>query len=92
MLSGTAPAVFRPDLPTNLTKFKNCRILRDHKIIKEDLWVRGGTIIDPEKVFFDEKVHAHLVRKQSFIIKLTRRLNFTFFYQRLHSKLIVTMP
>lgn len=48
--------------PTMLTKFKNCRILRNHKIIKEDLWVRGGRIIDPEKVFFDEKTQAHLVK------------------------------
>lgn len=46
---------------TKLVKFKNCRILRAHKIIKEDLWVRGGKIIDPEKVFFDEKKQAHLV-------------------------------
>jgi hypothetical protein len=47
--------------PNNLIKFKNCRILRNHKIIKEDLWVRSGKIIDPEKVFFDEKRQAHLV-------------------------------
>lgn len=44
-----------------LIKFKNCRILRNHKIIREDLWVRNGKIINPEKVFFDEKRQAHLV-------------------------------
>lgn len=43
-----------------LIQFVNCRILRDHKIIKEDLWVRNGKIIDPEKVFFDEKVQSDL--------------------------------
>ncbi|KAL5278565.1 AMDHD2 family protein [Megaselia abdita] len=38
-----------------LQQFVNCRILRNHTIIKEDLWVRSGKVIDPEKVFFDEK-------------------------------------
>jgi len=46
-----------------LIKFKNCRILRNSKIVKDcHLWVRNGKIIDPEKVFFDEKKKAHLVR------------------------------
>lgn len=43
----------------NITiQFINCKILRNHKIIKEDLWVRNGKIINPEKVFFDEKVQS----------------------------------
>lgn len=49
-----------------LIKFKNCRILRAHKIIREDLWVRNGKIINPEKVFFDEKRQAHLVNYITF--------------------------
>lgn len=49
------------DPPLKLVRFHNCRILRGHKIIREDLWVRAGKIIDPEKVFFDEKRRAHLV-------------------------------
>lgn len=43
-----------------LIQFKNCRILRNHKIIKDDIWVRNGIIIDPEKIFFDEKKIAHI--------------------------------
>lgn len=43
-----------------LKQFTNCRILRNHKIYKEDLWIRNGKIINPEKVFFDEKVKADL--------------------------------
>ncbi len=39
-------------------QFTNCVLLRDHAIQKEDLWVRDGKIINPEKVFFDEKVIA----------------------------------
>lgn len=38
-----------------LIQFKNCQLIRDHKIVTLDLWVRQGKIIDPEKVFFDEK-------------------------------------
>ena len=39
-----------------LVKFINCRLLRDHAIVVDDLWVRGGVIVNPEKVFFDERV------------------------------------
>lgn len=39
-----------------LKQFYDCRILRDGKILDENLWVRDGKIIDPEKVFFDEKL------------------------------------
>lgn len=44
-----------------LTQFKNCSLVRGHKIVKDDLWVRNGKIIDPEKVFFDEKTTADIV-------------------------------
>ena len=36
-------------------KFSNCYILRDHKIIKEDVLVRNGKFLDPEPLFFDEQ-------------------------------------
>lgn len=41
-----------------IIQFKNCRILRDHQLQREDLWVREGHILDPEKLFFDEKGYA----------------------------------
>ncbi|XP_078461156.1 N-acetylglucosamine-6-phosphate deacetylase isoform X2 [Lampetra planeri] len=41
-----------------ITQFINCLLLKDHKLIRDDLWVRSGRILDPEKLFFDEKVHA----------------------------------
>uniref|UniRef100_A0A1A7YPI1 N-acetylglucosamine-6-phosphate deacetylase n=1 Tax=Iconisemion striatum TaxID=60296 RepID=A0A1A7YPI1_9TELE len=41
-----------------ITQFINCRILRDHTLQREDLWVREGTILDPEKLFFDEQGFA----------------------------------
>jgi hypothetical protein len=66
MLSEHIATGQQPDAPSLLKKFYNCRILRDHKIINEDLWVRSGKIIDPEKVFFDEKKQAPLVSHPSF--------------------------
>ncbi|XP_067640648.1 N-acetylglucosamine-6-phosphate deacetylase isoform X2 [Eurosta solidaginis] len=44
---------------SELLQFVNCRLVRNHKLIKEDLWVRNGKIINPEPVFFDEKQQAH---------------------------------
>ncbi|KAM9346276.1 N-acetylglucosamine-6-phosphate deacetylase [Symphorus nematophorus] len=41
-----------------ITQFINCRILRDHRLQREDLWVREGRILDPEKLFFDEQGYA----------------------------------
>lgn len=46
---------------SELIQFVNCKILRNHEIIKEDLWVRDGKIVNPEKVFFDEKIKADTV-------------------------------
>ena len=43
-----------------LLQFRNCCILRNHKIYRDDLWVRDGKIIDPEKVFFDERIPADI--------------------------------
>lgn len=42
----------------SIQQFTNCHIIRNHSIVKDDLWVRNGKFIDPEKVFFDEKTHA----------------------------------
>lgn len=63
MISSEANSEQESTNSSQLIKFKNCRILRNHKIITEDLWVRNGKIIDPEKIFFDEKQKAHLVSK-----------------------------
>ncbi|XP_053813957.1 N-acetylglucosamine-6-phosphate deacetylase isoform X4 [Vidua chalybeata] len=42
----------------SIVQFTNCRILRDHQLQREDLWVREGKILNPEKLFFDEKGSA----------------------------------
>uniref|UniRef100_A0A3Q3XP82 N-acetylglucosamine-6-phosphate deacetylase n=1 Tax=Mola mola TaxID=94237 RepID=A0A3Q3XP82_MOLML len=41
-----------------ITQFINCKILKDYRLQREDLWTRDGKIIDPEKLFFDEQGYA----------------------------------
>ena len=36
-----------------ITRFTNCRILRDHELRREDLWVRDGVIVDPQSLFWE---------------------------------------
>nr|CAG4646267.1 EOG090X06GX [Macrothrix elegans] len=47
-------------MDSDIIQFHNCYILRGGKILKEDLWTRGGKIINPEPVFFDEKNYADI--------------------------------
>jgi N-acetylglucosamine-6-phosphate deacetylase len=39
-----------------ITKFCNCVILRNNALIKDDLWISGSTIINPEALFYTEKI------------------------------------
>ena len=39
----------------HIKKFTNCRILRNKKLIEEDILVRNGRIIDPLHLFYYEK-------------------------------------
>lgn len=43
---------------SEIIQFINCRLVREHKLIIDDLWVRNGKIINPEKIFFDERTVA----------------------------------
>ena len=38
-----------------ITVFRNCYLVRDHAIVKDDMWVRGGKIINPHHVLLREK-------------------------------------
>lgn len=42
-------------------QFINCRLVRKGKIVKDDLWFRDGKILNPEVVFFVERVRADIV-------------------------------
>lgn len=39
-----------------LVQYKNCRLLRNHQLVWDDLWVRDGRIEDPRKLFWEERV------------------------------------
>lgn len=39
-----------------IVRFTNCQVLRGGKLVKEDLWVRGGRIVDPRPLFYGEKL------------------------------------
>ena len=43
-----------------VTQFFNCFILRNHQILKEDLFIRNGKILNPESLFYDERRQAEL--------------------------------
>lgn len=43
-----------------LYRFRNCTLLRDHALVVDDLWIRNGKIVNPEKIFFDEKCQADI--------------------------------
>lgn len=38
----------------------NCRLIRNKKLIKDDLWIRDGRILDPIKLFYEEKRQADM--------------------------------
>ncbi len=40
----------------DIIRYKNCLVLRNGVLEQDDLWVRGGEIIDPMMLFFKESV------------------------------------
>ena len=48
----------RRDSQPKLYQFRKCRLLRDGKIITDDLWVRDGKIVDPKPIFWEEQIQA----------------------------------
>ncbi|KAJ1720680.1 N-acetyl-glucosamine-6-phosphate deacetylase [Coemansia erecta] len=44
-----------PEISCPITQFYNCRVLKDHKLVEDYLYVQDGKIIDPEKMFWDAK-------------------------------------
>ena len=48
------------DLRTRAVKVINGRILRNHTFVNEDLWIKGGRIIDPQCRFWDAQRSGEL--------------------------------
>ena len=38
-----------------VTRYQNGNVLRDGEIVPGDVWVREGKILDPKKLFYDER-------------------------------------
>ena len=45
-----------PHISGRLVQFTNCRILYRNEIVREDFWVRDGKIMNPEHIFYTEKI------------------------------------
>lgn len=43
-----------------VVQFVNCRLVYKGEIIKDDFWIRDGKILNPEDLFYGEKVSAAL--------------------------------
>lgn len=43
-----------------IVQFKNCRLIRNHSIIREDLFIENGKIINPEVIFFDRRIFSEV--------------------------------
>ncbi|UJR08992.1 hypothetical protein I4U23_013242 [Adineta vaga] len=43
-----------------LYRFYNCTLIRNHALVLDDLWIRHGKIVSPEKIFFEEKIQADI--------------------------------
>lgn len=43
-----------------IIQLTNCHIIRDRQILKDDLWIRNGKIINPEPIFYTERKQADL--------------------------------
>ena len=39
-----------------ILKLTNCLLLRDHQILRDDIWIQAGKIIDPEKLFYNSQI------------------------------------
>lgn len=55
------PSAIRSHTPsparTNITKFTNCRVVKNNNLVYQDIWIssRTGRILDGEEVFFKHK-------------------------------------
>lgn len=44
--------------PEAIIRYTNCRVLRGGGLKDGDVWVRNGLVLDPMKLFFEEKKSA----------------------------------
>lgn len=37
-------------------KFVNCKLIAENAIVDDDLWVKDGVIVDPEPLFYTDRI------------------------------------
>ena len=47
LLDGVGSPTVGTDVAGKVVKFTNCRLIRGHSLVRDDLWIRDGVIIDP---------------------------------------------
>lgn len=45
---------------TPIVRFTNVRLVRNGKLVDQELWIQGGKILNPEPVFFEKRVLADI--------------------------------
>ena len=58
---GDRPSAKAPREHLPLTGFANCRVLRGHSLAAADLWVQGGVIVEPQRLFYGSFQRADVV-------------------------------
>ena len=59
--TATEPSAKWPRENLPLTRFANCRVLRGHSLAAADLWVQGGVIVEPQRLFYGSFQRADVV-------------------------------
>lgn len=39
----------------DITRFRDCKVLQRGELVGGDVWVKGGVVIDPMRLFFRER-------------------------------------
>ena len=43
-----------------IIRFTNVKLVKDGKLVDQELWIQDGKILNPEPVFFDKRVFADI--------------------------------
>ena len=44
-----------------IIQYTNCVQLKNHQLVKDDFWVRNGIILNPEVLFYVEKLKSYQI-------------------------------
>ena len=44
-----------------IIRYRDCKIVKNGSLVEEDVFIRKGKILDPKKLFFEERKQADIV-------------------------------